>query len=942
MMECIRKRYIAKSQFLLLVVSLCNSTQSDGDRMKILPESRSLSGKALAFILPAAMLIFGISTWFAYTNAQQNEIAANLTILREDALRIQQDMEQRFEGIEYAQDRVGKLIEIELDEQYESIVDEFFIDHGDGTRRSIPQLWSGMITPHGYADGFGAYFSDLQLEPQRRRDLDAAFSALIAISQGLPRNVDNIYFFNQTNDLIIHAPNRDDELEFYRDTAPPDLDWQEEEFTTIVQPDVNPSGEMRCTSLQPIISDQSGRTWTSGCMTPVRINNRQLGGIGTSIPLDRLISSTEEMSDVGMQRIIVSADGRLIRHPDFTRQSTRDTEQFLDLSEAEEPELQALYRLITRMDDDTISTYLENGDKFVFAARLQNPRWYVISAFPGSTVRSAALSAALPVLFSGVIATLIFIFVTYYFVRRNLALPIARLTEKADEIFHYSSEGEDRARTDEDEIGRLNQAFDHMRQRIDREHSRVRRSYDAVLDTLDDFAVFIAGPGGKIIQASRGARNIFREEITPGTCLSRYLDIDDENDFQDFLTATIRNDEVHRVSERRRSDGSTFWATEVVRPLRSDDMIIGFALVLRDSTREKTDEMELTAARDAAEFEAETRKSLLATVSHEIRTPMTGILGMLEQVKEDNSARSRDRALSVIEGAVDALMRVVDDVLENARAESGKMTIEERKFESSDLIRRISELFAPLAKRKGLILEIDPGPRELLKGDPARIQQIVANFLSNAIKFTPSGGVKLSCRSRESTEENVTLAISVEDHGIGISPDRVEALFEAYEQATETTKKTFGGTGLGLFISKQLAEAMGGTIEVESEVGKGSRFTLVVTLPRQQHIDESLPGKAKTALVIGATAMARLTAEAALEELGFRTKSVGSVEDLADDETFDLAILDRLPAEVTANRTLAGRVFRVAEADEGPLAPDEIAHPITHDKLRELLLEKPL
>lgn len=900
---------------------------------------RSLSGRALAIILPSAVLLFGLLTWFAYSNAQEREIESSIAVLKEDANRIKTDMQFRFDEIETAHRDASQLIEIELSTDDGLTFDSYFKPHGDGTRRSVPALWDGMYTERGYARGFGSFISDETPDALRRKRLLAAFGALVGVSNGLPENVSNIYFFSGDNDLIMHAPERPDNLLFYRDAAPPTLSFQEEEFTEVIQPDVNPEGVMRCTSLQPILYDQSRRTWTSGCMTPVRIDGQQLGGLGSSIPLEKLIGEEEAVSSVGTERILVTPDLMLVRHPKFTLQSSRETENFLNLSSAEDPELQALARLLGSPADDEGAKYLEDVDKYVFVTRLENPGWYVISALPGEAVRAGALSAALPVLLSGILATILFIAVTIFFVRRNIARPLGQLTDKADAFFGSSMADSRNERSDLNEVERLDLAIENMRARVDREHARVVRSYDAILDSLDDFAVFVAGPGGKIIQASRGAHSIFGEEIAPDASLAQFLRVDDENDFQELLATAIREEVVFKTEELQRSDGRKLWVTEVLRPLRADRAVVGFSLIMRDITDEKESEIELLAARDAAHFEAEIRMSLLATVSHEIRTPMTGILGMLEQVKEDNSARSRDRALAVIEGAVDALMRVLDDVLEHARAESGHMAIEEREFESSELIRRISELFSPLAKRKGVKLVIEPGPKESLLGDPARIQQIIANFLSNAIKFTAEGGVHLICEARDYSEQSVTLAISVRDEGIGIEREKIAKLFEPYEQATDTTKKQFGGTGLGLYICKELAEAMGGSIEVESEVGVGSTFTLVLDLPRAAEAEASLPGKAKKALVVGGAAMARLTAEAVLEELGFRPKSAGSISEIESPAEFDLIIVHEPESGAQIVPEGAQRILWVNDDKEAEIGENEIRVPLQADTLRKWLLE---
>ena len=911
-------------------------------KIKMMLVGKSLSAQALRFILPAAIIIFGLSTFYAYSAARDREVASRLLLLRDDAEAIRQDMQMRFDELEHAQEAAARLIELELSQQAETDFDLYFRPHNDGTLRSSSSIWEGVFTERGFAEGFGAYVSTTEPDAPRRIKLLAAFNALVDIVQGLPASVDNIYFFTPNNDLVIYAPKRADKLKFYRESAPPGLDFQDEEFTQIIQPAVNPDGVMRCTSLQPIISDQSGKTWTSGCMTPVRIGGEQIGGLGSSIPLENLIGDEDEISSAGVRDILVTGDGMLVRHPDFIRQSNSDTARFLDLRKTKDTGLLALKEYLENWTPGEGPKYLEAADQYVFAERLEGPEWFVITALPGGEVRDYAFAAALSVLVAGFLATGLFLLVTVVFVRKNLANPLRALTRRANTIF---GDGETEPNSEPvmlDELATLNKAFVEMQARVAHEHTRMVQSYDAVLDTLDDFAIFIVSVGGKITRASRGAHNIFRERISAGSSILPYLGLQTGEKFEDVVSKALDLGEAGKIQLLKRADDSEFWAELVLKPLYSERYTIGFALIVRDCTSQKTNELELVNARDAAEFEAETRKSLLATVSHEIRTPMTGILGMLEHVKEENSARSRDRALTVIEGAVDALMRVLDDVLENARAESGKLAIEEKDFESSELIRRISELFAPLAKRRGLILEIEPGPREMLRGDPARIQQIVANFLSNAIKFSSEGRVQLACEAREYSADHVTLAISVEDEGIGIEADKIDALFQPFEQASETTKREFGGTGLGLSISKELAQAMSGDIEVESHPGKGSKFSLVLRLARANQASDTLPGKAKSALVVGGTAMSRLTTEAALEDLGFRTNSVGSPDDLNADSSYDLIIADQAVRDADSHLPPSGRNLWVVESGDQGLLEDEMDRPVSSEKLRLWLAENPL
>ncbi len=880
-----------------------------------------LSTRALATILPIGLLLFGLSTWLAYGEARNREIGAALSLLREDRSLAQQGLQVRFEEMESAQAAAAKRLKAEIGAGGLAAAEfnRLFPARPDGTRRSADSLWTGTMTPRGPASGFGGFIPAQDLSPERRVTVSSAFATLAGMVDGLPQqNVDNLYFFSPDNDLVMYAPGRADNLQFYRRDAPATLDFQSEEFSEIVKPGVNPDGVMRCTGLQPILYDESRTTWTTGCMTPVRDGARHIGAFGTSIVLDSIFDDEGALPPQGVERMVVTGDGKLIRHPRYTVQSSEQTGAFLDLATASEPELGAVWSLLSVLERRTALTFLEDADLYVAAARLDNPDWFIVSAIPGQQVRAAAFESALPILIGGLLTTAAFALFIIWFVRNSLSRPLEQLADRADAIALAEKNSEPVDGVDGDELARLDRAFDAMESRVTRERLRLTQSFDLLVDALEEYAVLLLDAEGRITRANSAAKDVFGWDGAKDEGIAQIIGNSDGKgnrleQARDLLSKVAQDGRVSHSVERVNGHGQTFWAYEAIEAITMEDgNLSGFAYIARDITSQKEGEAALMAARDEAQSAADIRKNLLATVSHEIRTPMTGILGMLEQVRQDNSARQRDRALATIESSAEALMRVLDDVLSTARGESGALQIEERAFDTHDMVQRGGELFGPLARGKGVELILEPGPREMLIGDEARIQQILANFLSNAIKFTAQGQVAVQCETRADktvdTPDAVTMALSVSDSGIGIPASRLDALFTPFEQVDASTERLFGGTGLGLSICRNLARAMGGEISVTSVEGEGSTFTLEIPLRRAADSDYALPGTGLRALVVGGSAVARLAGEASLEELGYKVSSSGSADVTAPDVPYDLVLqLDpaqRLPAGLAGARTI--------------------------------------
>ncbi len=237
-------------------------------------------------------------------------------------------------------------------------------------------------------------------------------------------------------------------------------------------------------------------------------------------------------------------------------------------------------------------------------------------------------------------------------------------------------------------------------------------------------------------------------------------------------------------------------------------------------------EQDLRHAKELAEQSAQAKSEFLANMSHEIRTPMNGILGLLHLLQKSSMTELQENYVQKSLFSADNLMRIINDILDFSKIEAGKLEMEEHPFVLKNIGKDIKDLFGTISTEKGLSLEVELGEHAntRLLGDALRLKQVLFNLVSNAIKFTEEGGVSLKLETTLGHKGNLHCQFAIKDSGIGISPEQKERLFSAFTQADNTVTRKYGGTGLGLVISKNILSMMGGTIWVESEAGKGSTF----------------------------------------------------------------------------------------------------------------------
>lgn len=371
------------------------------------------------------------------------------------------------------------------------------------------------------------------------------------------------------------------------------------------------------------------------------------------------------------------------------------------------------------------------------------------------------------------------------------------------------------------------------------EQYRARQEQSRLLQITESSPELIATftPDGSILSLNQSMRKLLgiRGEID-GSLNLRSIFPEEEYDLL-FNTAipTAFMGKVWRGESRLKiGHEKTIIVSQIImRHQASFDGTQYYSTILSDITESKESEAMLLAAKDAAEAAALAKSEFLATMSHEIRTPMNGVLGMAQILLDTKLDSEQKEFAKAIELSGSALLTVINDILDFSKIEAGQMTLEPIEFDLERSAHEVCNLMMPKISEKGLelILDFDTNCPRRVVGDAGRLRQIFMNLIGNASKFTEKGHITVKIVANETVDQSTNISFSIADTGIGIAAENHAKLFNSFTQADASTTRKYGGTGLGLSICQQLINLMGGQIQIESEIGEGSRFFFTIDMP---------------------------------------------------------------------------------------------------------------
>ena len=401
--------------------------------------SLSVSARTALSLAIGFTLMIAATALLAFWQERARAIDESLERLDQRNASVVGELQQRIDRIERTQARALQLFHqerasrsaVEARREFEAL----YPRQADGTRRSLDEMFTGGVTAIGMVHGMAAFIpAAIERDDAAVQDVIAATHAIRRLSEGSQFDLESLYYFTPANGIVIFAPDRTDRLEYYRRKAPADFAFQDREFATISTPAANPARVMRCTGLQSLISLKDQEVWTTGCMTPVDVDGRHAGTFGTSMPLNEIAPAGHFSGSPEERVILISREGRLVYHPDYTRQNSKSTARYIDMTSSDRPDLVALWALTRKHGRQGFVGRADALDAFVSLHPVPGVEWYALAVKPEEQILARALRPIPRIAAMAVIALSGCLAIVVLALRHLVAQPLRRMTREAERI----------------------------------------------------------------------------------------------------------------------------------------------------------------------------------------------------------------------------------------------------------------------------------------------------------------------------------------------------------------------------------------------------------------------------------------------------------------------------------------------------------------------------